>query len=105
MTVHQGALFFNNPRLFHKCAVRRITNYLARMSTHMDLPDGNRWLSPRGTVYKPDKEKSVDCYVDTEFSSGWDQYDAGDAENFMSRTGCVITYAGCPILWCSKLQT
>ena len=23
----------------------------------------------------------------------------------MSRTGCVIPYAGCPVLWCGKLQT
>ena len=23
----------------------------------------------------------------------------------MSRTGYVITYAGCPVLWCSTLQT
>ena len=33
------------------------------------------------------------------------QIDADNPENLMSRTGYVIMYAGCPILWCSKLQT
>ena len=33
------------------------------------------------------------------------QVDADNPENLMSRTGYVIMYAGCPILWCSKLQT
>ena len=31
--------------------------------------------------------------------------DANDASNVYSRTGFVIRYAGCPILWQSKLQT
>ena len=26
-------------------------------------------------------------------------------KNVMLRTGYVITYAGCKLLWCSKLQT
>ena len=28
-----------------------------------------------------------------------------DAENVMSRTGYVVMYTGCPLLWCSKMQT
>ena len=44
MDVHQCEQFCNNMRLMHERAVRRITKYLARTSTHMDLPDGNRWL-------------------------------------------------------------
>mmetsp|Transcript_33271 Transcript_33271/g.67131 ORF Transcript_33271/g.67131 Transcript_33271/m.67131 type:complete len:167 (+) Transcript_33271:66-566(+) len=43
--------------------------------------------------------------VDTDFAGGWSQADADNAENVMSRTGYVIMYAGCPIIWCSKLQT
>jgi hypothetical protein len=30
---------------------------------------------------------------------------ASDAENVLSRTGYVIMYANCPILWVSRLQT
>ena len=39
------------------------------------------------------------------FAGGWAQEDASNAENSMSRMVYVITYAGCPVLWCSKLQT
>ena len=39
------------------------------------------------------------------FSGGWSQLDADNAETIMSRTGYVITYAGCPVLVCIMLQT
>ena len=38
------------------------------------------------------------------FAGGWSQEDADNAENIMSRTGYVITYAGCIMKWFSKLQ-
>ena len=44
------------------------------------------------------------CYVDSDFAGGWDRADADNAENIMSHTGYAITHAGCPVLWCSKLQ-
>ncbi len=31
--------------------------------------------------------------------------DSENADNVLSRTGFVIRYANCPIVWCSKLQT
>ena len=40
-----------------------------------------------------------------DFTGGWIQADASDAENVLSRTGYVIMYANCPILWVSRLQT
>ena len=105
MTVHQCAQFFNNLHLVHKCTVRRIPKYLIRTSTYVDLSYVNRRLFTCGVVYNPDKEKGVQFYVDADFSSGWSQADANNAENFLSRMGYVITYAGCPVLWCNKLQT
>ena len=45
------------------------------------------------------------CYGYAKFSSGWDQEDYNNVENVMSRTGYVIKYVGCPVLWCSNLQT
>ena len=50
MSVHQCAYIFNNPRLVHKRAATRIVNYLASISTYVDLPDGNRRLTTRGVV-------------------------------------------------------
>ena len=84
--------------------VRRITKYLTCTSTYTNLPDGNRWLSTHGVVYRPDKEKGIDSYVDANFAGGWYQVCDNNAEIFISCLGYVITYTGCPVLWCSKLQ-
>ena len=43
--------------------------------------------------------------MDSDFVGGWSQADADNAENFMSHFVQLITYAGCPVLWFSKLQT
>ena len=56
-------------------------------------------------VYKIDKEKGIECHVDAGFAGAWDQADSDNPENVLSRTGYIISYAGCPIIWCSKLQT
>ena len=56
-------------------------------------------------IYRPNKSKGMECYVDAEFSGGWTQDDSDNAENVLSQTGYVIIYAGCPINFVSKLQT
>ena len=56
-------------------------------------------------LYKPNNLLGQQCYVDANFAGDWTQVDANNAENLISRTGFVIMYAGCPILWSSKLQT
>ena len=105
MAVHQCANFFNNLRLVNKRAVIIIAEYLSSTSTYIYSPDVNQQLSTCGVVYNPDKEKGIECCVDADFSGRWDQDDADNAENCMPCMGYVMTYAGCPVLWCSKLQT
>ena len=56
-------------------------------------------------LFKPDTSLGVQCYVDADFAGGWAKADADNAENVLSRTGFVIFYAGCPLLWASRLQT
>ena len=92
MAVHQCARFSSNPKRSHEQAVMRIGKYLLATKN-------------RGIVYAPDRMKGLDVYVDADFAGGWDPMDANDASNVYSRTGFVIRYAGCPILWQSKLQT
>ena len=92
-------------RLVQKCTVRRIKNYLASTSTYVDLIDRNSWLTTCGIVFRTDIEKGIECYIDVEFSSGWYQSYDDNAENAMPHRGYVITYVGCPVLWCIKLQT
>jgi len=58
-----------------------------------------------GIIYKPDRSKGLECYVDADFAGGWIQANALNAENVLSRTGYVIMYTNCPILWVSRLQT
>jgi hypothetical protein len=92
MAVHQCARFNNNPKLSHERALSRIARYLIG-------------TQDRGIIFKPDKSKGIECYVDASFADGWANSDSSDPENVLSRTGYIIYYAGCPIHWCSKLQT
>ena len=91
-SVHQCARFCNDPHLSYERAVKRIAKYLL----------GSK---DRGIVCRPDRTKGLECYADADFAGGWDRGDSDNPENVMSRTGYVITYASCPVLWCSKLQT
>ena len=48
---------------------------------------------------------ALDCYVDADFAGLWSYEDDQDPVCVKSRTGYVMTLAGCPIHWVSKLQT
>ena len=92
MAVHQTARFSVNPMRSHELAIMRIDRYL------VDNPE-------RGIVYHVDKNKGLEVYVDADFAGGWNSSDSENADNVLSRTGYVICYANCPVVWCSKLQT
>ena len=92
MAVHQCARFNANPMLCHEKAVKYIARYLL---TSQD----------KGIHYKPDHTRGLECYVDADFAGGWSSGDVTNPECVLSRTGYVIMYAGCPLTWCSKLQT
>ena len=90
--VHQCARFSINPKRSHEAAILNIGRYLL----------GSR---EKGIIYRPNKTKGLECYVDADFAGGWQLADAESADNVLSRTGYVLMYAGCPIHWVSKLQT
>jgi hypothetical protein len=50
-------------------------------------------------------KKSFECYVDADYCGNWDPLHADDPNSAKSRTGYVIMYHGCPILWASQLQS
>ena len=81
-----------NPRLSHERAVKRIWRCLLKSNN-------------RGIVYNPDMTKGLECNVDADFAGGWSKDDAGDPDNVLSRTGFIIMYAGCPLIWASRIQT
>ena len=66
-------------RLVYELAVRLIAKYLTRLSANVYFPDVNRWLTTCNIFYKPDIEKVIECYVDANFSGGWDQLDTDNA--------------------------
>jgi hypothetical protein len=90
--VHQCARFSANPKHSHAEATRHIGLYLVG-------------TKDKGIILNP-TEASFDCFVDADFCGTWNPDTAeGDSSTSKSRTGYVIKYAGCPIVWQSKLQT
>lgn len=91
--VHQCARFASDPKVQHTAAVKLIGRYLA----------GTR---DRGIICNTSKDKSFECYCDAGFSGDWKASIAeNDSSTARSRTGYVIMYSGCPIVWASKMQT
>ena len=54
---------------------------------------------------KPNLEEGVQCYVDADFAGGYTNETREQSVSVYSRTGYVIFYLGCPLLWVSKLQS
>jgi hypothetical protein len=72
-------------------ALKRIGRYLAGT---MD----------KGLILNP-RSNSFECFVDADFIGNWDRVNADiDPSTAKSRTGYVIMYGGCPMVWASKLQ-
>ena len=92
MATPQCARFCSDPKASHERAVRYIGKYLLGTKS-------------RGVKFEPDPTRGIECFVDADFAGGWNKVDSDNPENVLSRTGNVIFYAGCPVLWCSKLQT
>ena len=92
LAVHQGASFTNDPKFFHERAIHRIARYLKDTRN-------------KGIIYDPNAKNGVECYVDADFAGGWDKADSGNPEAFLPRTGYVLMYENCPVMWCNKLQT
>ena len=54
----------------------------------------------------PNLDKALEVYADANFCGLFDPETAlFDAVTAKSRTGYIIKYMGCPIVWVSKLQT
>ena len=92
MVVHQCARFSSNPKLSHERTVTRIGRHLT------DAIDG-------GLVCEVDKRRGLECHVEADFAGGCNANDPMNLENFLSRTGFIISHYCIPIFWRSKLQT
>jgi hypothetical protein len=90
--VHQCARFSVAPKCIHEIAVRRIIHYLKGTKT-------------KGYILHPSTARTLDCYVDADFAGLWTSENSHSPISVKSTTGYIITFASCPILWSSKLQT
>jgi hypothetical protein len=90
--VHQCARFSACPKCSHELAIHRIVRYL-------------KGTADKGYFLQPSSTKSLDCYVDADFAGNWKSVTSADPSSVKSRTGYVIMFANCPLLWASKLQT
>ncbi len=90
--VHQCARLSANPKLSHERALKRIVRYLK--GTH-----------DKGIILKPDPIQGIKCYVDADFAGGYCNENRDEPISVYSRSGYVIFYFGCPVLWVSKLQS
>ena len=93
--VHQCARFCNDPKRSHEQAVKRILRYLLH----------TKRIGEQGIVFKPDRNKSIDTYVDASFAGEWNTAWSDEPSSVISRTGYIIQYDNCPIIWGSRLQT
>jgi len=91
--VHQCARFQTNPKHAHEKAIKRICRYL------LNTKDKGIIMQPTNDLTK------LDCYVDADFAGLYTQEFSNDPTLCRSRTGFILLYANCPVLWSSKLQT
>jgi hypothetical protein len=90
---HQIAKYSADPRQPHGEAILYLVRYLKKTR---DL----------GLKFNPDSTKGFECYCDADFSGNWNKAFAHiDPSTAKSRSGWVVFYANCPIIWASKLQT
>ena len=91
-SVHQCARFCNNPKLLHEQGLKCTCRYLY-------LTRG------QGLVFKPNLMDRFKCYVDADWARNWLKTWPNDKTGALSHTGYLITYANCPIVWGSKMQS
>ena len=93
--VHSIAKFSSNPKKEHGDAIMYLAMYLNK-TRHI------------GLRFKPDPSKGFEDYCDADFIGQYHKEHATgqlDPSVAKSRSGWIVFYAGCPIIWASKLQT
>lgn len=86
------ARYMFNPKHIHELALKRIGRYL-------------KATRRRGLILNPSKELRIDNYPDADFAGMYGHEKPTDPSCVKSRTGYTITFANCPVIWQSKLQT
>ena len=91
-SIRQCTRFRNNPKLLHEQGLKCTCRYL-----HL--------TQNQGLVFQPKLMDGFKCYVDADWAGNWLKSRPNDKTGALSHTGYLITYANCPIMWCSKMQS
>ena len=59
----------------------------------------------KGLLFTLDGSNGLECYVDGDFSVAWCRGDADQVRSVLSRTGYIIKFENCPIVWVGKMKT
>ena len=59
----------------------------------------------KGMIINPTNQYTLNCHADADFAGLWGVENEQDPISVKSRTGFVLLFMGCPLLWVSKLQT
>ena len=90
--VSQVARFSHNPKQSHASAIKTIIRYLAGSKN-------------KGTIFHRPKKLHLDCYVDADFAGLHGRDPPEEPTSVKSRTGYIISFAGCYVLSKSQLQS
>ena len=90
--VHACARYTHHPKKSHATAVKHIVRYL-------------KGTAEKGMLLNPKDTDELDCYVDSDFAGLYPVYPDQDPNSIKSRSGYVILFKECPVLWVSKMQT
>ena len=90
--VSQVARFSHNPKQSHATAVKTIVRYLSG-------------TKEKGTIFHKPKKLYLDCFVDADFAGLHGRDPPEEPSSAKSRTGYIMSLAGCYILSKSQLQS
>ena len=88
--VHACACYTHNPKQIHATAINHILRYV-------------KGTSEKGILLRPNQNETLDCYVDSDCAGIYNSYPDQDPGSTKSRTGYVLLFKGCQILWVSKM--
>ena len=90
--VHQCSQFIHNTKASHDTDMKRIFRYL-------------QGTQDNGLVFNPYTKLVVVFYDDADFARLLGHKNPQDPICARSRSGSMVTFSNCPLLWVSKLQT
>ena len=89
---HQCAKYSIDSKQSHEEAVKNIGRYL------------NNSTEDKGLVFTPYGSNGLECFANMYFPCEWCREDTDQFGSVLSRTGYIIKFSNCPIVWVSKFK-